>query len=404
VIITHVRRVGSCLLLAILCGAPLAAQDTRAEVIAEAQARKAQSSAPYKPTRVERFFERVERGRWFTGGTPKGIYPVFGSIYPGGGFTLGAGYRKFTGYSTFVDVHGMYSLKNYKLFQVGVGSTQLAGGRVDVGARAGWRDATQVGFYGLGMDTTRGDRANFRLNQTYAEGEVVARPATWIAVSGLGGYDNYKEPSPQGRYPAVSDVYDAASAPHLGAEPAYVKAQGALSLLWGMTSPGYSRTGGRYRVTYTAFNQTRGGEGTFGLVRSEVVQHVPILRETWVLSLRARTDSVSSGADDVPYFLLPALGGGSTLRGYSTGRFRDRHAMLFTAEWRWIPNRLGMDMALFADAGHVAPRFGDLDVGDLKTDYGVGVRFHSPAVTILRMELARGDEGWRAVFGASAPF
>ena len=402
--ITDIGRVGGLLLLTVVCSAPLAAQETRAEVIAAEQARKAKSSTPYEPTAAERFFERVERGRWFTGGTPKGVYPVFGSIYPGGGFTLGAGYRKYTGYSTFVDVHGMYSLEHYKLFEAGVGSTQHAGGRLDLAARIGWRDATQIGFYGLGMSSSRSDRANFRVNHTYAEGEIVVRPARWLALTGLGGYDDYREPLPQGRHPSIHDAYTAVSAPLLGSEPAYVKAQGAASLLWGMASPGYSRTGGRYRLAYQAFSQARGGDGAFGLVRSEIVQHVPILRETWVLSLRARTDSVNSGNDDVPYFLLPSLGGGSTLRGYSTGRFRDRHAMLLTAEWRWIPNRLGLDMALFADAGQVAPRFGDLDFDDLKMDYGIGARFHAPGVTILRLELARGDDGWRTVVATSAPF
>ena len=46
--------------------------------------------------------------------------------------------------------------------------------------------------------------------------------------------------------------------------------------------------------------------------------------------------------DQVPYFLLPALGSGSTLRGYSSWRFRDRHsrallwrvAMDLRAGWR----------------------------------------------------------------------
>ena len=52
----------------------------------------------------------------------------------------------------------------------------------------------------------------------------------------------------------------------------------------------------------------------------------------------------------------PSLGSGSTLRGYSSWRFRDRHAVLLSGEWRWIPSRLALDMALFYDAGMVAPR------------------------------------------------
>ena len=59
----------------------------------------------------------------------------------------------------------------------------------------------------------------------------------------------------------------------------------------------------------------------------------------------------------VPYFLLPSLGSGSTLRGYSSWRFRDRHSLLMSGEFRWIPNRLGLDMAMFYDTGKVDAAF-----------------------------------------------
>ena len=101
---------------------------------------------------------------------------------------------------------------------------------------------------------------------------------------------------------------------------------------------------------------------------------------------------------------MPRLGSGSTLRAYTTGRFRDRHAMLMTGELRWFPNRLALDMALFYDAGTVAPRLRGLTLDDMKTDYGIGVRFHSPTLTALRLELARGAEGARIVVRTSAAF
>ena len=35
-----------------------------------------------------------------------------------------------------------------------------------------------------------------------------------------------------------------------------------------------------------------------------------------------------------------------------------------SAEWRWIPSRLGLDMALFYDTGKVTPRFDDISCKD----------------------------------------
>jgi len=106
----------------------------------------------------------------------------------------------------------------------------------------------------------------------------------------------------------------------------------------------------------------------------------------------------------VPFFLLPSLGGGSSLRGYSGWRFRDRHSLLMSGEFRWIPNRLGLDMAIFYDTGKVTPRFDDLSLKGLVSDWGVGIRFHGPVSTPLRIDVARGREGIHIVFGGSAAF
>ena len=123
-----------------------------------------------------------------------------------------------------------------------------------------------------------------------------------------------------------------------------------------------------------------------------------------MISLHGLLQTTLDDDDAVPYFLLPSLGSGSTLRGYSSWRFRDRHSLLMSAEWRWIPNRLGLDMALFYDAGKVTPRCDDLSLEGLKSDFGIGVRFHSPLATPLRIELAKGSEGMRLVFAGSAAF
>jgi outer membrane translocation and assembly module TamA len=168
-------------------------------------------------------------------------------------------------------------------------------------------------------------------------------------------------------------------------------------------SPLYTRTGGAYGVglhTYVDTNDTY----TFNRLDGEIVQHIPVLRETWVLSMRARIQSTLNDADVVPYFLLPSLGGGSSLRGYSSWRFRDRHSLLANVEWRWIPNRLGFDMAVFYDAGTVADRPTRFSVDDVSTDWGVGARFHAPNITALRVELARGNEGWHIIFASTTPF
>ena len=122
------------------------------------------------------------------------------------------------------------------------------------------------------------------------------------------------------------------------------------------------------------------------MMEYEAIQHLPILREAWVLSFRGRVQTAfDKDGQQTPFFMLPALGGGSTLRGYSSWRFRDKNSLLLQAEWRMV-NRY-LDMAFFYDAGKVAARTSDLDLDGLKDDYGIGFRFHGPFATPLRVEL-----------------
>ena len=129
-----------------------------------------------------------------------------------------------------------------------------------------------------------------------------------------------------------------------------------------------------------------------------------MLTDTWVLSLRGRVETTTrKDGQELPFFMLPALGGGSTLRGYTSWRFRDRNSVLVQAEWRVLANRY-LDAAIFYDAGKVTARRADLDLKGLKSDVGLGFRLHGPLSTPLRIEFAKGNEGLVLVFSAKAAF
>jgi len=379
------------------CG-PAQAQDTRAEEIAAEQAKKARELQPYVPSAAERWVQTFARE--FVE-EPGGFYPFFGSVYSGGGFTLGAGYRQYYGDRTHFDVKGLYSLKNYKLIELSTNSWGLARGKLDLHGSVGWRDATQVAYYGLGIESPQ-DRSNFRMKQPFSGGDVTLRPGGF-SVFGAGiGYEDYTMEEGAGTQPSIEEIHTPATAPGLGESPSYIHAVASAGIDW-RTSPGYSRTGGLYQITYHDYAD-RNGSLDFDRIDGEIVQHVPILRENWVLSMHGLVQTVLGDEDTVPYFMLPSLGSGSTLRGYPSWRFRDRHSLLLSGEFRWIPSRRGLDMAVFYDAGKVVPRWDDLSLDGLKNSVGVGIRFHGPRTTPLRIELARGREGFNLVFAGSAAF
>jgi hypothetical protein len=384
---------------AVLSAGAAAAQETRTALIAQQQADKAAHLHAYEPSKPEQVLNRVQS---LFAGPPSGPFPAFGSVYGGGGVTLGAGYRKYYADRSWWEVKGLYSIKNYKLFEVSTTSPGHLRDRLVVGAVAGWRDAPRVGFYGLGTDTDVRDRANFELQQAYGGAWAQMRPVRWVVLGENVAFEDFTMGSGAGVVPSIEERYTALSAPGLGASPSFVHAATTAGIDT-RPSSGYARRGGYYGVALHNFVDPD-DIYSFNRADATVVQHIPILRETWVLSLRGNVQTTLGDNDLVPYFLLPSLGSGSTLRGYHSYRFRDRHSLLTSAEWRFTPSRLAMDVAVFVDAGKVVADRGDLDFKGLVHDVGLGVRFHAPAVTILRTELAKGREGWRLVFAGSPAF
>jgi hypothetical protein len=393
-------RLGPALALAIvLCAVPpAAAQESREAEIAAEQAKKASQLAPREPSTAERWVVTLRRELL---DVPSGFYPYFASVYSGGGFTLGAGYRQYFGDRTHWDVKGLYSEKNYKFIELTTDSWGHGQGRLDLHGRLGWRDATQVAYYGLGIDSPE-DRSNFRMKQGYVGGDLVARPAPIVVVGAGVTYEDYTLEEGTGSAPSIEDMFTPATAPGLGDSPTYLHTAASGGIDW-RPAAGYARRGGLYQLTYHNYAD-QDDTYSFDRVDGEIVQHIPILRENWVISLHGLVQTTLDDEDVVPYFLLPSLGSGSTLRAYPSWRFRDRHSLLLSGEFRWIPNRLGLDMAIFYDAGKVTSRWDDLSLDGLKSNVGVGIRFHGPAATPLRVELAKGREGLHLVFAGNAAF
>ena len=159
------------------------AQDTREAEIAALQREKAAHLAPHRPHWAE---ELLLQARQTLVEQPSGFYPYFASVYSGGGFTLGEGYRHYTGDRTHWSIAGLYSIKGYKLIEASEVSPGHWSGRLDLRATAGWRDATQVAYHGLGIDSPA-EGAAYRMQQGYAGGGATIRPHKFLLFTADGG-------------------------------------------------------------------------------------------------------------------------------------------------------------------------------------------------------------------------
>jgi hypothetical protein len=374
---------------------------TREEVIAQTQAEKVATLHPYIPGTGEVWMNKAEAILVNGGGLQ--WHPFFENAYAGGGFTVGLGYLQHVSSYDTIDIRGSYTAQGYKRAEVAYTAPRLFHRRGTLEAVGGWREATQVGFYGTGMNTTLANETEYSFQQPYASALLTFWPTRGgVKLSGGLELSQWSQNPGQGDAPSVEKVYTPHSLPGLGADVTYVHTQGTIGFD-SRTSPGYSRRGGLYQVTlhdYADRNQAYG----FQQINYEAIQHVPILREAWVISLHGLAQTtITKDGQQIPFFMLPSVGGGSTLRGLTSWRFRDRDSLLLQAEWRVMVNRF-FDTAVFYEAGKVAARAADLDLRGLKSDVGFGLRFHGPTATPLRVEVARSSEGFALIFAASAIF
>jgi len=382
-----------CLLLLML-GSPTFAQDTRVETIAVQQAEKAKQLGPEGPSDAEVVVRRILLSPLLSGGG--GVYPWFGSVFGGSGMAVGAGYLKRLEKAASFNLLGGISINNSLLFETRVAAPALWRDRLRVSAEARWTKARDVSYYGPGQDSSREAEANYDYQPTEYNGDVAFEPARWLSVGG--GY-SYLDLDTK-----IDELGPAlAAAPGLRRDLQYHVTRAEAAIDW-RTSPGYSTRGGLYRASWQRHQETHDRPFSFDTQQYEVSQLVPLVREQFVLAVRGlATLTTTDAGEQVPVMLAPFLGSGSTLRAFPTRRFTDRNRVLLTGEYRWRPSRY-VDMALFVDSGQVAADKDQFRFRDFETNWGIGVRFHGPLFTALRVEYARGREGRSLIFAGSQIF
>lgn len=373
--------------------------DSRAALIAQAQAEKADQVHPYVPNKAEAYLNYAER--MLTSGIR--FHPFFINAYAGGGFTLGAGYISYLGSYNTLDIRGSFTPSGYKRLETEFLAPRLLNRQASLSLVGGWREATQVGFYGTGTANTSDDRANYGFSQPYGIATLDLRPrrSAFVIRTGV-DLSEWRQTSGTGSAPSIENVYTPETLPGLGTSVTYLHSSVTVGVDR-RPAADYARRGGFYNVSAHDFHDGSGGYG-FTQWDYEALQHVPLLRETWVLSFHARvTTTGTKDGQSIPFYMLPSIGGGSSLRGYSSWRFRDRNTLLLQGEWRVIVNRF-FDTAVFYDAGKVTEHARDLDLTGLRHDAGFGLRFHGPLSTPLRIDIAAGNEGLHIVWAATASF
>jgi hypothetical protein len=372
--------------------------DTRAELLRKEREAKEAAVKPYVRNGFESAMHYIEEDAIFLL-TREGLYPKLGSLTTGSGFAAGLGYRNsrvFNRHGIF-DVYAAGTLKKYWALEASATFPKLADDHLFLQAYGGRREYPQEDFFGLGPDARREDQVAFDLTTNRFGGRAGVKPVSKVMFGG--GAELLQQSVGRGRderVPSIEERFDDQAAPGLARQPDFLRTSAFVDIDY--RKPLYARNGGWYRAEYSHIDDRDYDTYTFNRLDVDLRQYVGFFAERRVLSGRVfMSTSDAENGQQVPFYLMPYLGGNDTLRGFREYRFRGPNLLLMQAEYRfeiWS----GLDMAFFYDTGKVALRRSELDLKDLEKDYGVGFRFNTDSGVVMRVDAAFGSRDGRHLY------
>jgi hypothetical protein len=332
-----------------------------------------------------------ERARlWTEGLHRRGVDLSFGGSGEGSGIGGAATYRISTGATHSIGLLGLITAKGYQ--EVGL-HWMLAAGISRLVAESSYQWRPEENFYGLGHRSSHEKHSQFALRQSWAGVRYEIQPAKRVSAGIL--YRVAWMSALPGRNPLYSspDAF-AANLPGYGTQTRLESAGIYLDLdgirqdyqLGGAAHLGASRQRGLGASNLNYFAYETQLEG-----RLPVVPGNSVLVGQANIELNHR----SSGSGPIPFYLLPHIGGSSTLRGFALDRFYGANLMLLSLEYRYRvhPN---IQVIPFFDEGQIFDRTSDLAWLNWHRNYGLGFRFRSAAgTTFLRIDCGWSGEGFQ---------
>ncbi len=381
---------------------------SRREVLRRRREAKREELQPYVVSPLERQVRRLETlshvRRLFAKGYA-GFRPVLGGMPSGSGLVAGAGYIAGATSDTLqATANARHSTRRFEAYDAGLRFFPEARGARPFTGRLTARvnDFGSLRYYGLGGDTHRDDRIFYRLRERAFEAAAGARlgpvlrfegDLRWLAA----------EVGPGTRGESADLRFGPREMPGFGTATDYAVYGGRVELTL-RNRDVVPHVGVALTAAVERYDDRTGDRFDFTRTVGEVQVHVPIGYRNRILALRARTSHAAGrNGGAPPFYLMETLGGADTLRGFREYRFHDARNLLLNAEYRWEVWTY-LDFVFFGDFGKVFPDAGGMSLRDLRSGYGFGVRGHAPGGTVVRIDLARSDEGFRLHVGSGPSF
>lgn len=405
--------------------------ETRSERLKQRREEKRENLTPPAPHIAEKYLKRFDaKGSQSIDETNFwGFYPRIDWIARGSGAALGVRYwnPEIVGP---VDLMGsaFYSWRRYELYDFQIGLIPNRGkripsksfeyesfeqlGEVDrelfsrfkLFGNFRYRDRTDDSFYGLGPDSKAENRLRYSIQDSLAELITGYQLTERIGFTYKVGYLGHTI-GPGRSDPSLTDLIpEDAVFPGYPNVPNYLRFQGSFLFDY-RDDPGVPHKGFMAALLWQRMDNVDAiDKFNFTQWGLDARAYIPLQSRQRVLAFRGLfVDSDPTSNNLVPFFLMPSLGGGESLRGYDAFRFQGPKMMLVQAEYRWEPSRR-FELALFGDTGTVARIGSRISLDKLKSDWGIGLRIKSSRSTLFRIDQAFSNEGPTTQFRFSAVF
>jgi hypothetical protein len=314
----------------------------------------------------------------------------FGGIKNGSGMAAGPAASYTFDNGAFAQLKAEYSIRRFALLQGRFDSPKFWNGRAIVVSRLRWQDAPQLSLRELGPAAPR-ERAIFGERKTEASGTLHVKRRKTVALKAGFGIEHYTETAgrlvPNDQFPLLDLPQE------IGLPTRTWFAHSVAGVTFDQTPGGYSRSGRIVDATLHDYRDVQDQTFSFDGTETGIEQRIPRSPlDGFIVSGRLWT-SIANAAHQVPYFLMPTLGGGDHLEAYSLYRFRDRDALWFKGEYRRAVHAM-VDVSGFWEIGAVAPSLPALTLSGAPRALGAGVIVHTKTASLLRLDLAHGRDGY----------
>ncbi len=379
-----------------------AAAQTREAEIEAARSAKEKVLTPETVTKTEQMLREIKEQKVLErlSAGYHGFRPKIGNMVTGAGFALGPEFYRADLLRENLEFRASagFSFGGSQKYEIEARFPKLASERLQLEFVGSHRNYARIGYYGLGPDSLKIDRSNYRLEDTSfdAIGTVRLNHHLWLGGS-IGKFYSNPGPGNDARYISTERKFSPQQAPGIDVATDYIRPSVFAQYDY-RNDPLGPKSGGNYVMQFSWNNDRRLDQFNFRRLDIDLQQYIPFFNRTRIIALRAKTILTDTDRNErIPFYLQPMLGGSDDLRGFRPFRFSDRNMVVYNAEYRFEVFA-GLDAAIFADAGKVMPRRGMLNFRDLEGSVGFGLRFNVNNATFLRIDTGFSHEGFQVWF------